>query len=291
MKTGNRGNLYNYVQRMVMLTIGVCLSTSALAQASNEIPWMQRSWEDRMFKGTYEDTYTGKRRKTYFSDPFTWAYSQNFADKFRMPQAWVDPELQGALAVAWRMTTVGQTMCGLGGKPDNCWPTLTCQMDIYFDEASPLPWRKNSEDRANFTRGLVSTDYLPPLTRDSPSIRYGEVGRRKTPLLNDALKYADERFTISGPQIIYFDKQIEPGIALVGYTNFCPTAQSIKAAELRFFSEEEEERTRGSIKNFAHRVYFPSNYMKKISSIFVENDQPNKEKIKSLAEDFEKKQK
>ncbi|MEY3123567.1 MAG: hypothetical protein RLZZ573_87, partial [Pseudomonadota bacterium] len=264
------------------------LSTAALAQAIDEIPWTQRSWEDRMFKGTYEDTYTNKRTMTYFSDPFVWAYSQNFADKFRMPQAWVDPELQGALAVAWRMTTVGQTMCGFGGKAENCWPTLTCQMDIYFDGASPLPWRKNSEERANFTRGLVSTDYLPPLTRDSLSMRYLSSGSRKKPLLNDALKYADEKFTISGPQIIYFDKQIEAGIALVGYTNFCPTAQSIKAAELRFFSEEEEERTRGSIKTFAHRVYFSANYMKKIASIFVENDQPNKEKIKSVVEDFEK---
>ncbi|MEY3123569.1 MAG: hypothetical protein RLZZ573_89, partial [Pseudomonadota bacterium] len=27
MKTGNRGNLYNYMQRMGMLMIGVCLST------------------------------------------------------------------------------------------------------------------------------------------------------------------------------------------------------------------------------------------------------------------------
>ena len=41
-----------------------------------------------------------------------------FAERFDMPKQWIEPELKGILAVAFRMNKVGNDTCGLGGRAD-----------------------------------------------------------------------------------------------------------------------------------------------------------------------------
>lgn len=50
------------------------------------IPWEQRTYEDKVMHSTYEDHYTFKHGKPYILDPWTWGYSKEFADRFRMPK-------------------------------------------------------------------------------------------------------------------------------------------------------------------------------------------------------------
>jgi hypothetical protein len=169
----------------------------------------ERTWQDRVFNGRYEDFTTNKHGGTFFAGPFVWSYTQEFADKFRMPQEWVDPGLKGAMAVAWRISTIGQQSCGLGGDAKHCWPVLTCLMDIYFDSNAPLPWRYEEPRRENFMRGISSTDYLPRLSENSPAMRYqfGEV--KGPPLLNSGLEYLSGSQIGWGASPGYFDRQVE----------------------------------------------------------------------------------
>jgi hypothetical protein len=254
--------------------------------AAPAIPWDARSWEDRAFKGAYEDFHTFKHKKSFPFDPFVWAYSQEFADKFRMPREWVDPELRGAMAVAWRMTTIGQTTCGLGGRADNCWPALTCQMDVYFDSKTPLPWRYTDVVRDNFMRGIASIDYLPPLSVESRTLRYGRAGSKGEPLLTGAFNYLNSETTTSGFLITYFDREFEPGVTLVGFRDTCPRAGMDGPAVLKFFSAEEQRRTRGVIERYDHEILFSRAYMKKITEAYAAQNKPNEDITKRLMQDF-----
>lgn len=288
-----RNNRHQFLWLLLMI-FGICgpsqgqpqTTTSPAASPESAIPWEQRPWQERMFKGKYEDFHTFKHKKTFFLDPFIWAYGKEFADRFRMPTEWIDPELKGALAVAWRMTTIGQITCGLGGKPDNCWPQLTCQMDIYFDSKTPLPWRYTDVVRDNFMRGISSTDYVPSSSSESRSLRYQMAGSKGAPLLTGAFNYLNSTTTTSGFFITYFDREYEPGVSLVGYTHACPRVGMDNPAVLKFFSEEEQRRTRGVIERFAHTVVFSRNFMKKITNAYEAQNKPNEDITKRLMQDF-----
>ena len=252
--------------------------------SSQSVPWDERSWEERAFQSTYEDRFTFKHKKTYAPDPFIWAYGSEFAERFRMPKEWIDPGLKGALAVAWRMTTIGQVTCGLSGKSDNCWSPLTCQMDIYFDSKTALPWRYTDVVRDNFMRGIGSFDYLP--WRSPQSRGFMGPGSRGVPLLNTALLYVNSRDTVSGFQISYFDRQYESGIVLIGFLMACPRDGIDGAAVLKFFSQEEQSRTRGVLQNYAHQVEFSPTFMKRITDTWIVQNKPNQDVTQRLMQDF-----
>lgn len=270
-------------ERVLCFLAPLLLATASFPQTASD----SSSWEDRSFRDTtYEDRYTFKHKKTFFLDTYTWAYSADFAKRFRMPGDWIDPELHGALAVAWRMTNIGSTTCGLGGRAENCWPPLTCQMDIYFDSATPLPWRYNDVMRDNFMRGVSSADFLPWLSRESPSLRYLEPGSKGPPLRKGAFNYVGSATTTSGFFLAYFDRAFEPGMTLVGFTEACPRAGLDGAAQLKFFSEEEYKRTRGAIQNYAHTVTFSRRFMKTIADKYETQNKPNEDITRRLIQDF-----
>ncbi|MBF0615122.1 MAG: hypothetical protein HQL92_08210 [Magnetococcales bacterium] len=68
----------------------------------DDIPWKQRTWEQQFVESSYEDEFTFKHGKVFYDDPFFWVVSSVFAERFGMPKSWIDPELKGALAIAWR---------------------------------------------------------------------------------------------------------------------------------------------------------------------------------------------
>lgn len=152
-----------------LVFVFLLLSTSVTAeqlQADLEKPWDERTWEEKVYQSRYEDRYTFKHGKPYILDPWTWSYTKEFAERFRMPEQWIESELKGALAVAWRMTTIGDTTCGLGKKEDNCWKPLNCQLDVYYDNKIELPWVRPEVVLDNRMQGLSSSRFLeiPPKT-------------------------------------------------------------------------------------------------------------------------------
>ena len=93
---------------------------------------------------TYEktQTYTGK---AYDKDEHIWIYSKAFAEKFRMPAAWVSDNLKGIEAAAFRIGEMELT-CGLGGNEATCARLMKCMLDIYVDEKkTPLPWLEDKK--------------------------------------------------------------------------------------------------------------------------------------------------
>lgn len=122
-----------------------------------------------------------KRQKftgaSFFKDNNIWIYNQAFAEKFGMPTEWVNPELQGVEAAAFRVEESSNVKtCGMAGKEDQCIPGGNCMLDLYVDEAKyPLPWRE-PEQKADWVNRYSSMFWLKEyenpgsITKDAPGI-------------------------------------------------------------------------------------------------------------------------
>ena len=258
----------------------------------DNIPLDQRSPEDRVFKESYEDANTFKHGKPYWADPFLWVYTESFADMFRMPRQWVDPSLKGALALAWRTTTTGKSMCGYGRNSNSCWPTLTCQLDVYFDSQTPLPWNYTDVVRDNMIDGQTSDSYLPRLSPNSKWWRYIDgvnVPSQRGPILpvtQVQLRYANGKPLGNGLKLWLFDREYEPGVVLLSYTNACTSYEGKGPALLPYYTKAELSRTRGANPQAIHVVEIPEAFIKKISAVYLDQNKPNEEVSKRLYEDF-----
>lgn len=122
---------------------------------------------------TYEmtQTFTGK---SFTKDEHVWIYTRAFAERFRMPSAWISDDLKGIEAAAFRIGEAGLT-CGLGGREENCHRFQQCELDIYIDEKKyPLPWL--TEKSADWLPGPDSFRFLRDAERNAPGRYQPPVG-------------------------------------------------------------------------------------------------------------------
>lgn len=277
-----------------------------------EIPWDKRSWEDRVYNSRYEDHYTFKHGKTYTLDPYIWAYTKEFAERFRMPEQWIEPELKGALAVAWRMTTIGETTCGLGGKADNCWKPLACQMDIYYDNHIELPWNQPEVIRDDIRRGLSSSEFLHDSTNMKGGRRYAikpKPGSKPAvpdpgkpvgimSMIGNGLllrnKQGQTKTVSPAPaNLVYFDREYGPGVGLLGYIGYgvCPHRELTWPAIMNFYSSDDMQKaSKGLLKprdmRPTHVIEIPESYMSRLRPAYVEQNKPNEEVMENLTRGF-----
>lgn len=104
-------------------------------------------------------TFSGR---AFFKDSSVWAYSQNFARLFGMPEV-ADSQILGAEAAAFRIEEAPYTDCGLAGDPAYCRKVQLCFLDIYFDESKvSLPWA--TERQMEYVDLYGSLRWLQPAT-------------------------------------------------------------------------------------------------------------------------------
>ena len=121
---------------------------------------------------TYEKTQTFKGR-AFDKDEHVWIYNKAFADKFRMPSAWVSDDLKGIEAAAFRVGEMELT-CGLGRTEETCARLMKCILDIYVDEKkTPLPWLEGKT--ADWLPSTDSFHWLFDAERNAPGSPYPAV--------------------------------------------------------------------------------------------------------------------
>ena len=83
-------------------------------------------------------------RYTFLKDIHVWVYKRKFAERFGMPEKWIDESLIGAEAITYRIETLNEIEdCERdANRNEICRPKLSCVYDVYItDEASEkLPW-------------------------------------------------------------------------------------------------------------------------------------------------------
>lgn len=239
----------------------------------------------------YEDWHTFKNGKTYTADPYVWAYTREFANLFRMPEKWIDENLKGALAVAFRMTTIGNLSCGYGGREDSCWPPLECQMDVYYDNKIKLPWVHDEIVRDFLMRGVSSQEFLYDASRSKGIRRYAskEIGYPIVLTGGGVIKVG--KFQSGGASITYFDREYQPGIGLIGWmgTGVCP--EPIGTGRMYFYDMDATEKiSRMKIKaedaKPMHVFELPESFMKRAHAVYEAQNKPNKEVTQRLIKQF-----
>lgn len=239
----------------------------------------------------YEYSYTFKYGQSYTRDPWVWGYTKEFAERFRMPKQWIEPELKGILAVAFRMNKVGNDTCGLGGRADNCWPHLECQMDIYYDTAidHKLPWNRPDIMQDFFMSGVSSDEFVDARLQNKlwqeKYLHRGGTGVGFGLSINDK----NTRFF---SRVKYYDRQILSGVGLIGVEggSVCPYEVGSAVGsiiESIGSGEEFEERHR---KAYRHEVFLPKSYMRRAYEAYERDSKPNEAVKNRLAEDFFKSQ-
>ena len=267
------------------LLLGAVLLThsAAYAQIQEQPPVEQRR---------YEDWFTFKYSKSYVQDPWVWGYTKEFAERFRMPEKWVEPELKGVLAVAFRVTNVGRMTCGLGGKEDNCWPPLECQLDVYYDSRIKLPWTREEIKRDFLMMGITSYEYTTGEQGYGPlRKRYPQPGAYVIPGTGVATSLIINDRHGGGPtSVIYYDKEIASGVGQIGYLgSVCPDLVGV--GKLTFRSAETNIKfMKGDIsyKNDSpvHVMEFPVSFMRRANAAYVRDNKPNKEVTDRLMRQF-----
>ncbi|GJL84018.1 MAG: hypothetical protein DHS20C01_36520 [marine bacterium B5-7] len=114
----------------------------------------------------YEDIYTENAKNSPFAyDIHAWVYPATSAKRFQMPARWIDDDLTGTLALAYRVEWMSGRTCGYGDAP-HCRKRVRCVMDAYFDQvdaaANLLPFRNDLEVNLDSFGGEQSLHWLSP---------------------------------------------------------------------------------------------------------------------------------
>lgn len=117
------------------------LSTSIITT-----PILAKEWNLQNYKYYHDpEIATTKKAKdgrgsTFFRDPFVWAYSADFAKRYGMPEEWIDNDLKGAEAIAFRHISTNYLQCGFFRNKDACRAPIDCHFDLYIPKTANLPW-------------------------------------------------------------------------------------------------------------------------------------------------------
>lgn len=275
--------------RFSLMTCLLVLAQLANAQRAEPPPIEERR---------YEDYFTFKYEKSFTKDPWTWGYTKEFAERFRMPEQWIEPELKGILAIAFRVTDVGQSAtCGLGGREDSCWTSAVCQFDIYYDNRIELPWAKEAVTRDSFLTIPISSARYTHDPYERIMQRYNAGLRGPYPLRigfdNDAGGF--RQF----PQAFaYYDREYAQGIGLIGIQKgACELPFRKGRIWLDFFINKEaqnksENLPRHKLKSIGlvHEALVPESFMQRAEAARLRNTQ-NQEQIKDrLIREFQQRQ-
>ena len=159
--------------------------TVGTARAENYVPYGYK------FE-PYDYEINIKPRKgsdTYLKDPNVWVYTSSFAERFGMPEKWIDDSLKGAEAVAFRIESSNTETCGYFRDEEQCRPNIYCIFDVYLkdEDGRKLPWesQKPSEwqdwdSSMGFLSAQIEEDhwYWFDELNDRRYVRLGSVGLR-----------------------------------------------------------------------------------------------------------------
>jgi len=92
-------------------------------------------------RGCPDGYYSGPRPGAthHTKDEYLWVVTPEFARRFCMPPAFVDPGLKGAEAVAFRLAPGPIEHCGFGGNKEVCARGINLSFEIYYDMRLTLP--------------------------------------------------------------------------------------------------------------------------------------------------------
>jgi hypothetical protein len=261
-----------------------------LAQLANA----QRPEPPPIEERRYEDFYTFKYGASFTQDPWTWGYTKEFAERFRMPEQWIEPEMKGILAIAFRVSDVGQPVtCGLNGREESCWPQLVCQFDIYYDNRIKLPWIAEIGARDNLLNGISSQAFTWQRSpnQETRYKRGPNSAEKSLYLMRTGFDNAGGQYRQFPVAFTYYDQEFSSGVGLIGIVKGgCPNYSFDRGDYwLDFFvSKETQEKSEGLPREqlkkngLVHEALVPESFMKRVNAAREAGQQANEQVMKRL---------
>lgn len=99
----------------ILLMLAACATAWAQKPATKSHFQLEEERTQRCPEGKYGGPRDGAR--SFYQDPYIWFASREFAQRFCMPDSYIDDSLKGALALAVRLKNEEFTLCGFVGGP------------------------------------------------------------------------------------------------------------------------------------------------------------------------------
>lgn len=224
----------------------------------------------------YHTRYTPEGRKsvgatgTYPKDMHVWVYTSEFAKRFGMPEKWIDDELDGAEALAYRIDLdVYGIKCGYFGEQENCRPSTACVVDMYIDDNANLPW--NHEARFASRYGHKSHGFLVGQTKDDkplyPKLRRTKRGGYNYKMGLDVVYVSGSKIPLNNYHMLEYDRDIYRGLDYISGTMTCRSFG--KSRDIQIKVNDPVIDKDGWIKynqpnRLAHAITVPNSFMQRI---------------------------
>ncbi len=275
-KAANTTNFKTYTKAFVtgVLVFGLLGITNTSIAIAN-----QNSTIDN-----YNERYTPQGRKqagkrgTYRKDTNVWVYTSAFVKRFGMPQQWIDDDLKGAEALAYRLDLDAYgTKCGYFSNVENCRPATACVLDMYIDDKANLPW--NNKARYASKYGRKSNALLwPQDPNDKPAYLYRRTKRGQRYKMGlDVVYVYGSKIPLNNYFTLEYDRDIYKDLDYISGSLTCRTFG--KSRDMKIEIDKPELRKNGSIKyhygSLAHSITVPNSFMERIEAYDKAQYEPN----------------
>ncbi len=232
----------------------------------------------------YKSRYTPEgrikagKRGTYQKDIHVWVYTSAFAKRFGMPKEWIDDNLKGAEALAYRLDLdVYGTKCGYFGEVENCRPATACVVDMYIDDKVDLPW--NTARRFDTYYGRKSLEFLWSQSKnDKPEyLKYRVKRGQQYKLGLDVVYVSGSKLALNNYFILEYDRDIYKNL---DYLSGSMTCRSFgKSRDIKIKIDKPVLRKSGSIDYYGgslvHSINIPNSFMQRIEAYDKAQYEPN----------------
>lgn len=216
------------------------------------------------WSATYEDTFTPKANRAYNEDINVWVYTSEFAKRFGMPEKWVDDDLSGAYAVAFRVETSSARLMFPHKGRNVAMPQRDCVLDVYLPSSARIPWL--DERIADFK--FYTPDSAAYLAPQSPEDRHWRRRPVGMPYWGNAgVNFGTGKENLGGFPVREYDKQVYPGITYISFAKSCMTPPKTASwIEFRDYSPRNSEKPLWKYREMGvtHRIYIPASFMKRL---------------------------
>ena len=275
-KANNTTNFKTYTKAFVtgVLVFGLLGITNTSIAIAN-----QNSTIDN-----YNERYTPQGRKqagkrgTYRKDTNVWVYTSAFAKRFGMPQQWIDDDLKGAEALAYRLDLdVYGTKCGYFSDVESCRPSTACVVDMYIDDKANLPWNNKARYASMYGRkskSLLRSQY----PNDKPAYLYRRTKRGQQYKMGlDVVYVSGSKIPLNNYFVLEYDRDIYKNLDYVSGTMTCGSFG--KSRDIKVEIDKPALRKNGSIKynygSLAHSITVPNSFMERIETYDKAQYEPN----------------
>ncbi len=232
----------------------------------------------------YNDRYTPQGRKqagkrgTYRKDTNVWVYTSAFAKRFGMPQQWIDNDLKGAEALAYRLDLdVYGTKCGYFSDVESCRPSTACVVDMYIDDKANLPWNNKARYASMYGRkskSLLRSQY----PNDKPAYLYRTTKRGQQYKVGlDVVYVSGSKIPLNNYHLLEYDRDIYKNLDYISGAMTCDSFG--KSRDIKIEIDKPVLRKDGSIKyhygSLAHSITVPNSFMERIETYDKAQYEPN----------------